>query len=230
MPSNSLPPASILSSMPSMISTIRVSRRLRLRAEKAGMSNLRILAWRSPSIWVMNCTHELVELLEAVASRQLRRKPLGIGKNLVHVRVATADDLGRAGGKDVERRSFGPFRENGARVLFELAAADVDVNDFASVEFTQRRHDASVNPVDEGPAPSRCGGPLWFAVGLVLMRIVGYWQGVGLRSSWGMPGSRQIASPGFSCVSRTWPSSNVISFLPSVSGTMRYGSRCWCHG
>ena len=53
--------------------------------------------------------HEFVELLEAVTSRQLRREPLGIGKNFVHVRVATADDLRRAGGKYVERRPFGPI-------------------------------------------------------------------------------------------------------------------------
>src|SRR4051794_35951331 len=45
-----------------------------------------------------------------------------------------------------------------------------------------------------------------------------------------MPASRQITSPGFSRVSRTRPSSKVISFWPSVSGTIRYGSRCWCHG
>src|SRR5205807_2022457 len=87
--------------------------------------------------------YELVELLEAVTSRQLRREPLGIGKNFVHVRVTTADDLRRAGGKDVERRPLGPFGEDVARVLLELAAAEVDINDFVSVEFTQRRHDAS---------------------------------------------------------------------------------------
>src|SRR4029453_18783117 len=68
------------------------------------------------------------------------------------------------------------------------------------------------------------------APALISMRMFRYCQSLRLRSSWGMPGSRQSASPGFSCVSRTRPSSNVISFLPSVSGTMRYGSRCWCHG
>src|SRR5262249_3450532 len=68
------------------------------------------------------------------------------------------------------------------------------------------------------------------APALISMRTFRYCQSLRLRSSWGIPGSRQIASPGFSCVSRTRPSSNVISFLPSVSGTRRYGSRCWCHG
>src|SRR5262249_5390300 len=68
------------------------------------------------------------------------------------------------------------------------------------------------------------------APALISTRTFRYCQSLRLRSSWGMPGSRQIASPGFSCVSRTRPSSNVISFLPSVSGTIRYGSRCWCHG
>ncbi len=99
--------------------------------------------------------HELVELLEAVTSRQLRREPLGIGKNFVHVRVATADDLRRAGGKDVERRPFGPIGENVARVLLELAAAEVDINDFASVEFTQRRHDASAAKLRQRDHPRR---------------------------------------------------------------------------
>src|SRR4029077_2394760 len=65
---------------------------------------------------------------------------------------------------------------------------------------------------------------------LISTRTLRYCQSLQLSSSWGMPGSRQITSPGFSCVSRTRPSSKVISFLPSVSGTIRYGSRCWCHG
>src|SRR5262245_43121977 len=65
---------------------------------------------------------------------------------------------------------------------------------------------------------------------LISTRTLRYCQVLQLSSSWGMPGSRQITSPGFSCVSRTRPSSKVISFLPSVSGTIRYGSRCWCHG
>src|SRR5262249_19751928 len=178
--------------------------------------------------------HELVELLEAVTFRQLRRKPLGIGKNLVHVRVAAADDLRRAGGKDVERRPFGPLGENVARVLLELVAAEVDVNDFASVEFTRRRHDASggLTYGDNARQPggrAACSISRWAPV-LISMRMLRYCQSLRLRSSWGMPGSRQIASPGFSCVSRTPPSSKVISFLPSVSGTMSLGSRCWCHG
>src|SRR5215831_5582314 len=59
------------------------------------------------------------------------------------------------------------------------------------------------------------------APALISTRTFRYCQSLQLRSSWGMPGSRQIASPGFSFVSRTRPSSNVISFLPSVSGTMR---------
>src|SRR5262245_9345523 len=65
---------------------------------------------------------------------------------------------------------------------------------------------------------------------LISTRTLRYCQVLQLSSSWGMPGSRQITSPGFSCVSRTRPSSKLISFLPSVSGTIRYGSRCWCHG
>src|SRR5262245_37385438 len=65
---------------------------------------------------------------------------------------------------------------------------------------------------------------------LISTRTLRYCQSLQLSSSWGMPGSRQITSPGFSCVSRTRPSSKVISFLPLVSGTIRYGNRCWCHG
>src|SRR5262249_6782538 len=65
---------------------------------------------------------------------------------------------------------------------------------------------------------------------LISTRTLRYCQLLQLSSSWGIPGSRQITSPGFSCVCRTRPSSKVISFLPSVSGTIRYGSRCWCHG
>src|SRR6478736_10220550 len=65
---------------------------------------------------------------------------------------------------------------------------------------------------------------------LISIRTLRYCQVLQLSNSCGMPASRQITSPGFSRVSRTRPSSKVISFWPSVSGTIRYGSRCWCHG
>src|SRR6476619_4422683 len=65
---------------------------------------------------------------------------------------------------------------------------------------------------------------------LISISTLRYCQVLQLSNSCGMPASRQITSPGFSRVSRTRPSSKVISFWPSVSGTMRYGSRCWCHG
>src|SRR3954452_12136494 len=65
---------------------------------------------------------------------------------------------------------------------------------------------------------------------LISIRTLRYCQVLQLSNSCGMPASRQITSPGFSWVSRTRPSSKVISFWASVSGTMRYGSRCWCHG
>src|SRR3954465_135408 len=64
---------------------------------------------------------------------------------------------------------------------------------------------------------------------LISISTLRYCQVLQLSNSCGMPASRQITSPGFSRVSRTRPSSKVISFWPSVSGTMRYGSRCWCH-
>src|SRR3954470_3070265 len=65
---------------------------------------------------------------------------------------------------------------------------------------------------------------------LISISTLRYCQVLQLSNSCGMPASRQITSPGFSWVSRTRPSSKVISFFTSVSGSMRYGSRCWCHG
>src|SRR6476646_4491871 len=53
---------------------------------------------------------------------------------------------------------------------------------------------------------------------LISIRTLRYCQVLQLSNSCGMPASR------------TRPSSKVISFWPSVSGTIRYGSRCWCHG
>jgi|AmaraimetFIIA100_FD_contig_121_300796_length_1812_multi_4_in_0_out_0_2 hypothetical protein len=52
--------------------------------------------------------------------------------------MPTADDLRRAERKDIEGRLFGPLGEDVSRVLLELIAAKVEVNDLAPVEFTER--------------------------------------------------------------------------------------------
>src|SRR5215831_11607839 len=87
--------------------------------------------------------HELVELLESRASRHFGREPLGIGKDFVHVRITSADDLRGPGREDVEGRAPSPSGENGSRVLLELAASKVDVNDLAAIEIGERQHDSS---------------------------------------------------------------------------------------
>jgi hypothetical protein len=56
----------------------------------------------------------------------------------VNIGIATADDLRRARGKDIEGRPFGPFGEDVSRVLLELAAAKVEVNHLAAVGFTDQ--------------------------------------------------------------------------------------------
>ena len=81
--------------------------------------------------------HELVELLEAVAARQLRGEPLGVGEDFLHIGVAAAHDLRRPGGQHIEGRAPRPLRHDAARVLSKRAAAEVDVHDLARVEFGQ---------------------------------------------------------------------------------------------
>src|SRR5262249_37044500 len=85
----------------------------------------------------------LVELLEPRPPRHLGREALGIGEDLVHVGIAAADDLRGPGRKDIEGRASGPSGENGARVLLELAAPEVDVDDLAAVEVDGARHVSS---------------------------------------------------------------------------------------
>ena len=87
--------------------------------------------------------HELVELLEAGTARHFRGETRGVGEDFLHVGIAAADDLGRPVCKYVERRAPCPFGQDGARVLFERAAAEVDVDHIRGVQFGDRRHHRS---------------------------------------------------------------------------------------
>ena len=78
--------------------------------------------------------HEFVVLLVARPFRQLRGKPFGVRKHLVHVGVAPDDHLGRAIAENIERRLPRPVRDQAVRILFEFSAAEVDRHDFAAIQ------------------------------------------------------------------------------------------------
>ena len=78
--------------------------------------------------------HDLVERLPARPARHFRREGLGIGEHLVHIGVAADDHLRRPVAQHIERRPPRPFGHVPVRVGFEVGAAEIDVDDVASVE------------------------------------------------------------------------------------------------